>query len=216
MALAKKLGLSRSVYVLDDGAVQLQRTLSFSSIADAAASASLVVAAILNSHYGSSLSTHPVHLAGWSYGGVVAIEVAKQLAGSSDFKHIKLQSVTMFDSPLRGDVVTESEDHDQVAAIGEKQSGENVMQASHQHFLACTTLLHAYHKRPLEQQPLTCTVLDVRPMDGAQLSTSSDSVMEWTSGRVDRRVSGGTHWTMLSEENVDQIGLMMNVVYDST
>ncbi|RYY97733.1 MAG: hypothetical protein EOO11_10025 [Chitinophagaceae bacterium] len=216
MALAKKLGLSRSVYVLDDGAVQSQRSLSFASIADAAKSAGSVVAAILKAHYGSSSGIHSVHLAGWSYGGVVAIEMAKQLGLNAEFRHIKLQSVTLFDSPLRGDVVSESEDHDQVTAIGEEQTDQKVMHASHQHFLACTTLLHTYHKRPTEQQPLTCTVLDVRPMDGTQLSTSSDSVIEWTSGRVDRRVSSGTHWTMLSEENVDQVSLMMNLVYDST
>jgi thioesterase domain-containing protein len=203
--------------VLDDGVVQGHRDYSFQSIEEAASSCLSLITSILNTHYQDKKDRYALHLAGWSYGGVIAAEVAKQLTSSKDHVEIDLRSVSMFDAPLRGDVVSEEEDDLHVNPQQESErdankGNNNIMNAAHDHFEGCTRLLRAYHKRPEELQPLTCTILDIRPAEGQILAISSDSVGELSTGRIEKRVSPGNHWTMLNRDHVSNVVQFLNEV----
>ncbi len=207
LPLANRLGKHRAVYALDDGVVQGQRSFSFQTIENAASLALPIVINILTAHYKSSKAKREVHLAGWSYGGVLAVEIAKQLIALGE--DTDLLSVSMFDAPLRSDVVKEDEDG---RHLPNASDDDGIMLAANEHFKECTKLLRMYHQRPVEQQALQCTVLDIRPQSGQKLLASADSVTELTSGRVEKKTTSGDHWTMLSNDNVDNIVQIMNDV----
>lgn len=207
MTLAHRLGEQRAVYVLDDGVVQSHRIFTFETIEEAASTTLSLVSSILRSHYQGRKGHWGVHLGGWSYGGVLAVEVAKQLGVHGHDVNIDLLSVSMFDAPLRGDVVSEEQDDQHLHDDGE---GDSILSNAQEHFQACTKLLRIYHRRPQESKPLQCKVLDIRPIDGQILAGSSVSVPELTSGSIEKKSTPGDHWTMLSKEHVDSIVALLN------
>lgn len=218
MTLADRLRESYNVYVLDDGAVQGHRPYSFSSIEEAASSALLSIKNILQVHYGQMEKTWIVHLAGWSYGGVIAVEVAKQwpaIPWPSDVK-TSLHSITLFDAPLRGDVVSEQENEEEKEMHHNNHNQEQVLNTAGHHFVSCTKLLRTYHNRPMEQKPLQCQIIDLRPEDGdrASLELSLKSIEELTSGHVTQRSCPGDHWTMLNNEHIDRLVTILKELQD--
>lgn len=150
----------------------------------------------------NSISHLKIILAGWSYGGVVASEVAKQIElGYSN--RIAVQSVTMFDSPLRKPLnINESSSYDE-STIADKiktlSTSADLSDRIKKHFQVCTDLLAKYHKRPQEDKILKCPILDIRPLE-ADFNFSISDVEELTTGKVERKFVPGSHWTMLFEE----------------
>ena len=196
MTLAGELDKSFPVIVLDDGVVESGNDFSFSSIQEVASACSEVIRKVLDSQ-----TQKEVILCGWSYGGVVAVEVAKQL---KSFQQISVKSIAMFDSPLRAAVVEKSETDDDGKTdntFGNALSGDQeVMQRAASHFASCTKLLRMYHQRPAEKKPLSCPLFDIRP-ESSEYAIDFASVEELSSGPVKQTMVSGNHWTMIYNSN---------------
>merc|ERR1712096_445526 len=93
-------GLDMPVYGVDDGCVSRDDgDLPYTTIAEAAEAA---VAPTLEACIASAGGR--VFLGGWSYGGVLAVELARLLKARSSTK-VTVLGVVLFDAPLRGAVV---------------------------------------------------------------------------------------------------------------
>lgn len=118
MELTKGLGIDRPIFVMDDGALLAGRPFNFASIADAAAESLVGVKKFISSHgircrrrdHGTAGTPDGIDsdyetviaLGGWSYGGVVAAEVAKLLQQSScGAEAVTVEALFLFDAPLR-------------------------------------------------------------------------------------------------------------------
>lgn len=197
MDLARELGAERHVFALDDGVLLAGRSFTFLSIEDVAKNCLPLVLGIASKFAKGNRGMNEIVLAGWSYGGVVAVEVAKLLR-SKEGVHVK--SLFLFDSPLRKPVVdSESSSDDDHAFATETHSGD-VSDVSKTHFDNCTRLLELFHGRSPEIKPLICPIFDIRPTS-SKYSGDSRSVEELTTGVVRYESVCGTHWTMLFGEN---------------
>lgn len=203
MQLSTHLSKQRPVYALDDKVVESGIDFPFKTIEEVATSCITVINSILSDRIQADKGVE-VDLAGWSYGGVVAVEVAKQLVSSN--VNIKVRSVVMFDSPLRSAVVQDSVAHKEedipfdYNKQGSSKSAATTLERATKHFKACTSLLSLYHQRPKEQMPLACAVLDIRPQQSEYLLDQS-ALEELTSGPIVKETVPGTHWTILYDNN---------------
>lgn len=204
MQLSAQLSKNRPVFALDDRVVESGVSLPFDSIEQVAKNCLKVMHSILSNRAVQNGKVE-IDLAGWSYGGVVAVEIAKQITLSDD--RITVRSVAMFDSPLRSAVVQESAaDHVEHSPFDDANNGGAAgnnavtLQRAEKHFKECTALLTLYHQRPQESQPLRCSVLDVRP-ESTDYVFEESAVKELTSGSISKEIVPGTHWTMLYNEN---------------
>jgi thioesterase domain-containing protein len=132
-------------------------------------------------------------LGGWSYGGVLAVEVAKIIVRQPE-AGIVVDMVILFDSPLRmksqGGDDTPSFESDFALA----------------HFNDCTRLLTKHHRRSLESKPLTCPIISFVPKVGGTTPINDDSALtELTSSHTKQISVQGTHWTMLQDRFLDAI-----------
>lgn len=201
MQLSSQLSKHRPIYALDDKVVESGIDLPFQSIEQVATNCIAIICSIL-SHRIQSNNYVEIHLAGWSYGGVVAVEVAKQFAANAC---IKVKSVAMFDSPLRSAVVLrENTQNDRspfdTTSDGNAKSNVVTLQRAAKHFKECTQLLSLYHQRPKETKPLSCAILDVRPKQSDYIF-DEEPIAELTSGPILKEIVPGTHWTMLYDGN---------------
>jgi thioesterase domain-containing protein len=230
LPLAKQIGLERSVFVLDDGIVESgDFSFPFQSIEEVATECMEVVESLAKTYfqeYSSPISApsakkNEILLAGWSYGGVVAVELAKLLTTKST--SLIVANIVLFDSPLRSPVVQEkkqsSEEHQPVKtkvsssispitthqAEQQQQQQVQVHEVAEKHFDACTRLLSLYHQRPAETQMLQCAICDIRPTQSDYL-INFDAIEELTSNPQSKRVVvNGSHWTMLTDEFISEI-----------
>lgn len=229
LPLAKQIGQERPVFVLDDGVVESGNfSFPFQSIEEVANECMTIVETISKNYYddccsemrGRSEEKMKVLLAGWSYGGVVAVELAKMLTKRS--VSVSVVNVVLFDSPLRSPVVQEkkqsNEDlplvqtkHSSSISISshtvqeEEQQQVEVHEVAEKHFEACTHLLSLYHQREAEIQPLNCAICDIRPTQSDYL-VNFDAIEELTSNKQSKRVIvDGSHWTMLTNEFVTAV-----------
>ena len=224
MPMVQQVDKSVPVYVMDDGVMTSGASFFFTSIEHVAATCLPLVRAIAKKHHtvnGTNATNMKIVLAGWSYGGVVASEVAKMLkavASSVSEDVIEVTALILFDSPLRApkgaqEEQSETEIHDAVpqnsalaaanASTSSSSSSSFDLEArTQQHFSACTSLLRTYYHRELDAQaPLQCTVCDVRPME-TDYDCGPEAVEQLTSGSIIRHTVPGTHWTMLFQDNV--------------
>lgn len=186
---------------------------TFHSIEEVARECLVVVESIAKNYYdgcGSSTEVFDmgkILLAGWSYGGVVAVELAKQLSATSTT--INVASLVLFDSPLRSpvvqDKVSDKIDSKHVPPTTANQHHHQVHAIADSHFDACTRLLALYHQRPDENQPLTCAICDIRPTESDYL-VAFEAVQELSSSVQSCRVTvKGSHWTMLTADFVSAV-----------
>jgi thioesterase domain-containing protein len=215
MQLANQLSNDRPIYALDDRVIESGISLSFHSITEVAIACLSVIQTILDTT--SNSDSVVIDVGGWSYGGVVAVEVAKQLLNNNN-KNIIVRNIIMFDSPLRSAVVTSSNSTDDSSnnSVGKAHdsSSNPTMVHAERHFQECTRLLRLYHQRPKEEKPLTCTILAIRP-NQAEYEIEHESIEELTSGKIVYDIVPGTHWTMLYDENVLTTAKIVNEFLDS-
>jgi thioesterase domain-containing protein len=165
-------------------------------------------------------------LAGWSYGGVVAVQLAAALE-ATPAAGLRARSVVMFDAPLGQSVargfhreggvdVAAGSDDDTVAAKLRRlptpagAAGSSTLTAAAdadddalarlaaQHFALCNALLDRYAPGRVR---VCCPLMDVRPRNSECVFL--DSLDHLTSAAVLERVVAGDHWTMLFGENTE-------------
>lgn len=210
-----------SIWALDDGMILNGREHQFQSIEAVAEHCYDCLAATLVSLQRQSLSkespttkTFSIFLGGWSYGGVVASELAKyiQMRNKSVGVTINVLNLILFDAPLRSRVVngatSDPKDDDAVDVLSEERESVGLDDVSNRHFRACTKLLEAYHIRPKSSDAgaLSCPVWDFRPRE-TQCDCDIEAAAELvtTPEYVTRRVVDGSHWTMLFDKNGLQV-----------
>ncbi|KAJ8598535.1 hypothetical protein CTAYLR_001336 [Chrysophaeum taylorii] len=132
------------VTALDDGVVSGRTTdLPFESIQEAASRAADAVRALPKSKF--------LVLGGWSYGGVLAYEVARLL------RDVVVDGLVLVDAPLEAAVVDSNPPH----------FDDDFSSAASRHFEQATGLLRAYHEKKNEKNSesiiTTKKILDLRP-----------------------------------------------------
>lgn len=240
LPLAKEIGQERPVFVLDDGIVESgDFAFPFQSIEEVATECMKVVETLAEKYYqeeqlssnaffeGSSGEKKKILLAGWSYGGVVAVELAKLLTTKS--ASLVVASIVLFDSPLRSPVVQEKKQSSEELppavvktkvssstslvtsqppappAAEQPQQQVQVHEVAEKHFDACTRLLSLYHQRAAERQSLQCAICDIRPTQSDYL-INFDAIEELTGNQQSKRVVvNGSHWTMLTHEFIGEV-----------
>jgi thioesterase domain-containing protein len=214
MELTRKLESSQTVFALDDDVITSGKEFLFSSIAEVAEACCNQIVKAMEITCNSVL-----RLAGWSYGGVIAIEVAKLLLKTS----LDVKDIVLFDAPLVSSVVdatiatTEEDGNIQlpVAWINE----QFIAQRSVKHFQSCTSLLHQYYQQQREQRQqdqtiFNCPILDIRPSQSDYFVQQKD-IEQFSTGVVYRTTVRGSHWTMLSSDHVYDVVTAMQSFYKS-
>jgi thioesterase domain-containing protein len=235
MELVRALGPTRRVLALDDGVVTGGGSLPFQSIEEVARECLQALVACTSSSSSSSSCT-AIHLGGWSYGGVVAVEIAQQVEELCD-PPLAIQLLALFDAPLRAPPRGSDEEHSEVdhARPDRLQDGE-LQRRVQAHFASCTRLLSAYQQRPYPYpNPLPlptpdkgkdkdkgkglvrCALLDLRPSASAHYDCGFAAVQEVVAvPSLARRLSvPGTHWTMLFGENANAVADAMKKAADA-
>jgi thioesterase domain-containing protein len=202
--LVSKFEGDNAVYVLDDGVILNQNEFVFSSISSVAAECLTCVSKIV-----AASKTREVCLGGWSYGGVVASEIAVLLAKSDSNLSVKM--ILLFDSPLRP-VLPSLRGASNTSANDflSFQSGDDksLEQLARNHFCMCTKLLHLFHGRQASVPVLNCPIWDIRPEDNIY-DCGSDAVQELTEASFHRVIVKGTHWNMLFGANAGDVAKLI-------
>lgn len=204
MELAQALGVDRPVFALDDGAVSSGSELLFSSIEEAAAECLIA----LRSFY---TMQQVAILGGWSYGGVVAVEMMRQMAAQADEgRPLDVQRLLLFDAPLRPPTLANGDQKELSSSLDEGEnnrveSDESTLDGldSHvrHHFERCTDLLRVYQRRTKDLSFIQCSLLDVRPSQSRYLCSKEATEELVVESRLVRRVQvAGSHWTMIFGE----------------
>lgn len=184
------------MYCIDDGVILRDLTHAENSIDEVARKCSQLLEQFLQQYYKRHGQIQSLILGGWSYGGVIAIHVAEIIKASN----INLSGLILFDSPL---TAPSSPSNIQVPNDDSSSTNDKV----EQHFHYCTKLLQHYYQSQISNSSqssssikLNCPILDLR----AEHSTyqCDISVLEaFTTCRVERIITNGTHFTMLFNEN---------------
>jgi len=204
--LAAIMGHDYPIYALNDNSLNLPDLFTCTSIEEVA---SIYADKVLSCMKG--LKVHDVVLGGWSYGGVVAVEAARQLKASKD---IKVDSMLLFDAPLKvqGDSAREKdlEDPDSIVAqllkrMPELQRSPEIAFAAAQHFIRCTELLHEYSYPSGGDDGLLTKILSMRPETESVCLSSDQTLAAAVGGEWKVSVAPGDHWTMLNSDNIPAI-----------
>lgn len=229
------LGKEQSIFALDDGMLMSGKEFKFGSIEEVAECCFTHALSVARAH-GRCVPGQPqrreIALGGWSYGGVVAAELAKLIrkkqleedkGSDTTTIDIDVQAVILFDSPVRQpNKLHEANSDDSQAyrnltngaaapdASGGGEVNEVVVRTA-KHFSACTELLKKHHSRPAEQRTLLCPVFDIRPEESDYLCDIS-AIEELSSSAVTRTMVLGSHWTMLFGEFVTTVARLVKEI----
>jgi len=206
LPLVRSLGAHLPVYALDDSYLTGGSAFGFSSIeAVAAECASLLTAELCN----PAPRDLRITLGGWSYGGVVALQVAELLRQRQDTCPLAVHAVLLFDAPLgqtrgRGFLSDESTlvetIRQQLAPLVESGAAlDNLTMHTTRHFVECNRLLDIYEPRASLSSP----IIDVRP--AASECRFLASLTHLTSAAVHEIEVCGTHWTMLFDQHTRKV-----------
>lgn len=195
-----------SVFVLDDDVIGSDKPFLFTSIDQVVQACMKSLSLFLSEDF-----PREIILGGWSYGGVVAFELAKLLSSQSfEHLHIKVEKVILLDAPVCKAVVTAIQE-DIFPLHAEPFNGmkeDRLMLRSKSHFEACTAILALYHKSAREKMcaSLTCDIIDIRASAGSQSENAENLLLMFTAGHVFSAIlPDATHWTMLTKEYARQI-----------
>jgi thioesterase domain-containing protein len=233
MELVKAMGPGRRVLALDDSVLTTGATFDFQSVQQVAAECVLVLREALQ-------GPSPVQLllGGWSYGGVVAVEVAQQLAALGEASPFRVMLLTLFDAPLRQPSVAESPTLEDDWVVGSEVDSNSDTSNNHnsglvallsptessvtsqdlpnlttrieQHFECCTSLLRVYQQRMPQPGSISCPLLDVRPLQTTyDCGIGAAEEVVSLKENVWRHCVTGNHWTMLFGENVSTVGRVL-------
>ncbi|EEB99388.1 hypothetical protein MPER_00945 [Moniliophthora perniciosa FA553] len=149
--------------------------------------------------YISSITTEPVFLGGWSFGGVVAYEAALQL----QIRRVKVQGIILIDSPnpmnhipLSGPLIQAAMECD---SITRSPLGPYIVSQ----FEECVRLLQCYDPRSTGG---TCPPLVMLRSSQGFESTDVSSVPSWLTDRSNPRLSV-SGWEDLTEQPVKIIDI---------
>lgn len=194
---------SRSVFAVEDASLNGSIDFEFGSIVEVAEAYGNLVLAKLK-----ELGMSRCFLSGWSYGGVVSVEVARKLEASG----IKVEMLSLFDAPIRGpdcEGETDEEYAAEEAVIREglkAHVGDGASDISRLlteravgHWKNCIGLLRKH--RTSQSPRLTCKTCHFVVKEGSA---------KWDDAFLDNalvekatvRQVDGLHWSMLSEEHV--------------
>jgi len=198
----------RSSYGVEDTSLGGAVPFAFQSIQDVAeAYAKLVLNKLRESGHASCV------LSGWSYGGVVGIEVARRLEASG----IRVELLSLFDSPIRGPDSPDDGDecyaHEEAVIreaftdVGDATSlTHQLLERAVQHWKSCITLLRAHRTAPFPLLKCKTVHFTVSTISASREPSFLNDALEHEAKVV---VVDGSHWNMLSEVNVS--GLAQNV-----
>jgi thioesterase domain-containing protein len=201
------------VYVLDDRVLLHHEPFTFSSIEDVAADCLPHLQNIIDYYYNLRERKVTIKLMGWSYGGVVASEVAKLLTRVSFYEKFHLEFLVLFDSPFRECVTDETPQDimtDTSSGANNQTDLKNLMQRSQRHFECCNILLRDFFIRPQDNQPLSCPIIYFKPKqnvfhnNGIEMTVLKD-LENLTNSTVSMHRVEGNHWTMLFKEHVHEV-----------
>ena len=231
MPLVRRLPAEQPVYAVDDEALTGGAPFTLPSIEEAAAQSAALLRASLG---GGEGAPRRVVLAGWSYGGVVALQLAAALAEEGG--GLEASGVLMYDAPLgqsegkgfHRQAAAESEGgagemadklrqllspskQGAAATASEEEDDKALAQLAARHFAACNALLDA-HVPGARGGPLRCPVVDVRPrVSECKFLASLDHLSE---AAVTERVMAGDHWTMLFGDNAPEAAGLLAELLD--
>jgi hypothetical protein len=181
------------VYCVDDGVILRDIHHNEASIAEVSLKCAQLVKRFAQSYATTSDTKLSLILGGWSYGGVIAVNVAEVLSAEIQL-NLEISAILLFDSPLRASTSSVQRDVD---PSDPSLSSVKVQQ----HFSYCTELLREYYKRPICSIPaLLCPVLDLRAEESDYVC-DLQAIQEISSGRIERFTTNGTHFTMLFGAN---------------
>ena len=184
------------MYCVDDGVILREISHAEGTIEEVSSKCAQLVKRFAHSY--SPNRKLSLILGGWSYGGVIAVNVAEIL--NRDELHLEISGMLLFDSPLRSS--TNSRGGDLDSQVDEVPSDSSLSSIRvQQHFRYCTELLQEYYRRPTRATPLLlCPVLDLRA-EQSNYVCDPQAVQEITSGHIDQFTTAGTHFTMLFGAN---------------
>jgi pimeloyl-ACP methyl ester carboxylesterase/acyl carrier protein len=220
--LSAELGAGVEVIAIDDPFLSSDKgaPFPFTTLKESAADALDLVQHVITkpggilSETGTSADTtspttyRPYVLGGWSYGGVVALEVAAALTS----RGTPPASLALFDAPMTVAPVTDpallEAFQGPTGNSGEGEDDEMAGRArgrAREHFEECSRLLRGHPTRA----QVECPVLYVHPASGGvgEGPTGSPGDIEGlsTGGAVTQTVVPGTHWTMLFDEGSEAV-----------
>jgi acyl carrier protein/surfactin synthase thioesterase subunit len=226
---AKLLGDSFPIFAIDDGCIQNGLDFEFESIQEVASTAIPLIEDITKRFRNPSESTGKVKviLAGWSYGGVVAIEVAKLILQRSNlWKDIEVQCLSLFDSPVTAPIFSSpsgsQNDDFPVELLSSTNNSNNsngtsnstssmdslIQQMTRTHFDKCTALLELYYRSPVDPAEFSCPIHDIRAEKSnyfIPLESITNLVVPSALSSVERTViPGGDHWNIITGDYVQQ------------
>jgi len=204
LPLVQRLGSRIPIYAIDDAFLTGEcESFGFGSI-EAVADECL-------SLISSALGTPPaLTLGGWSYGGVVALQMASRLAQSGGSQPV-VRSVLMMDAPLgqtvgkgfhrgddalRGGALVQTLRAQLEPLVDDEASLDMLSAHAAAHFAACNELLDAYDATALR---VRCRLVDVRPAHSE--CAFMESLAPLTEDSVHTHEVGGDHFTMLFGEH---------------
>jgi hypothetical protein len=239
LELVTALGKESPIFALDDGVLMSGKEFEFDSIEEVAEQCYVHALQVATAH-GVPVNGHPhrrqIVIGGWSYGGVVAVELGKlirrkqQHCAKSAAPQIEIEvtAVVLFDSPVRQPNKQHDADYNSQAyrnltggattttsGGGTSGGGEadvnEVAVRTATHFSACTDLLKKYHARAPEEHPLRCPVFDIRPEESDYLC-GIEAIQELTSEKAQRSMVLGSHWTMLFGQFVPVVAGLVRTI----
>ena len=240
MPLVGCLPSEQPVYAIDDEALTGGAPFGLASIEEAAEQSRELLCEALGGAGGGGGGAgeggvRSIVLAGWSYGGVVAVQLAAALE-ADPAAGLRARSVVMFDAPLgqseaRGfhrdggvEGAAGSDDGTMATKLRRLLSPAGTAESSTltaaddadddalarlaaQHFAACNALLDRYAAGRVR---VCCPLVDVRPRNSE--CAFLDSLDHLTTAAVVERVVAGDHWTMLFGEHTEGAAAELSVV----
>jgi thioesterase domain-containing protein/acyl carrier protein len=208
--------LSRSTFAVEDASLDGSAEFTFSSIVNVAEAYGEEILTKLK-----EVGSMRCRLSGWSYGGVVAIEVVRKLEAAG----IDVEALSLFDAPIRGsnyegDVDAEYEEEEQlirdslVQSIG--ASGEIarlLADRAVEHWQNCTALLRRHVTRGEPQLKVRKVAhFVVREASAARSPVFLDDCLLEPAEVVE---VDGVHWTMLAEAHAPSLAASLSTFWNA-
>lgn len=197
---------ARPTYAVEDASLNGSGEFSFDSIHGVADAYGELILWKLN-----ELGASSCYLSGWSYGGVVSIEVARKLEANK----IVVKMLSIFDAPIRGPASPGDTDEDYAAeeavirnglkqhmGDGSTEISRLLTERAVDHWKNCISLLRAHRTKPLPK--LSCGAVHFVVREGSAQEDPSylDDVLE---GQATVTAVDGLHWTMFSEDHAPSL-----------
>ena len=206
-----------AIYALDDGIISSGGSMDFDSITEVARDCIVVL-----TKKASLLRTKKIHVIGWSYGGIVALEVARQL---NDVSLVVVASVILIDSPINNNsnnntsskLENQDDDHYGLDSLTRDVPQLELRDRIKQHFKDCTMLINKYNSTLLANNGLylTCPIIDIRPLEDSNFC-NMQVIRDLTSAEVQRFTVSGSHWTMIFNNFAENVAKIIVQTIDKT